>query len=94
MKTAIILLLTAFLAIFSLKAISAPSLDIRSEPVTNNGYTGPSNDPSASMGQWFFNLENAGIESRTHEFYDNPSIIGNQGVLSINGVVSDLLKAG
>lgn len=94
MKNVLFLLLIAFLSIFSIEAISSPSLDIQSSPVQNNGFTGPSDDPSASMGQWFFNLRTAGIESRTYEFYDNPSIIGDQGVLSINGVVTDLIKGG
>ena len=93
MKTVIFILLPGFLAVFSLNAFSAPSLDIRSEPVLNNGYTGPANNPSASMGQWFLNLETAGIESRTHEFYDIPST-GNDGTLSIKGIVTDLLKGG
>lgn len=94
MKTPIFLLLIVFLVIFSSKAITAPSLDIRSAPVLNNGYTGPSNNPSASAGQWFLKLETGETEARTHEFYDNPSVIGNDGVLSIKGSVTELLKAG
>jgi len=94
MKTIFFLSITTVLVIFSLSVAAAPSLDIRSEPVQNNGYTGPSNDPAATMGQWFYNpISGVGL-SKTHEFYDNPSVIGDQGVLSINGVVTGLIKAG
>ena len=94
MKTTIFLSLVVMLAFFPLMAISAPSLDIRNAPVQNNGFTGPENDPASAMGQWFYNPVNGIETSRTHEFYDNPSIIGDQGVFSIKGVVTELIKAG
>ena len=94
MKTAFFLSIIVILTAFSLAAISAPSLDIRSGPVINNGFTGPANDPASSLGQWFYNPATGGVEARTHEFYDNPSVLGDQGVLSINGVVTELIKSG
>lgn len=94
MKPALCLLFIAILIMLTGIIYAGPSLDIRSGPVINNGYTGPINDPASAQGQWFFDPATGSVMSRTHEFYDNPSVIGEQGVLSINGVVTELIKAG
>jgi hypothetical protein len=73
-------------------AAAGPSLDIRSGPVVNSGWTGPSNDPAAAHGQWFLDPGTGAAEFLTHEFYDNPVGYGggSQGHYAITGIVTHL----
>ena len=84
--------LILFVVLFAAgSAFGGPSLDIRSGPVINNGYTGPSYDPGASQGMWFLDSASGQTDFRTHEFYDDPTgSDGSQGNLAISGIVMNL----
>ena len=75
-------------------AFAAPSLQITSGPVVNNGWTGPAIDPNASAGQWFVDEASREIrEVRTHEFYDNvyPNYGGgNKSYFAIEGYAQNI----
>lgn len=73
--------LVMMLVVFCLAgaALAAPSLEITSPPVINNGWTGPMIDPPASQGQWFMRITSGEEEARTHEFYDNSIELGCGG---------------
>ena len=96
MKKLLIVLLICGLGISS--SLAAPSLQITSPPVMNNGWTGPTHDPTASHGQWFVDEATREIsESRTHEFYDNvgPDFGGGaMSYLAIDGRAQNIQYGG
>ena len=60
--------------LYALAAQAAPGLCVRKPPVTSaaaNPNTGPPVDPTASRGQWFYDLRTGNQDVRSCEFYDN-----------------------